>query len=86
MNLRNELEECCVHIESNKINDRKKNCGRLSNLLENDEVLALLNEGNTVSWKQVISSVQECLKKVNVFLYISFIYYAILYGMVLGCR
>lgn len=69
MNLRNELEECCVHVESNKISDRKKYCDRLSNLLENEEVVSLLNEGNIISWKQVISSVQECLRKVCIFLY-----------------
>ncbi|XP_018573379.1 serine-protein kinase ATM [Anoplophora glabripennis] len=63
MNLTNEVEECCVHIESHKISDRKKYCDRLSSLLENEEVIAFLNEGSTVSWKQVISSVQDCLRR-----------------------
>lgn len=69
MSLRNEVEECCVYIESHKVSDRKKYCDRLSNLLENEEVVNDLNGGNSFTWKQVISSVQDCLRRVRVFLY-----------------
>ncbi|KAJ8933927.1 hypothetical protein NQ314_013683 [Rhamnusium bicolor] len=63
MNLRKELEEYRLLLESNKINERKKVCDRFSHLLENEEVITLLNEDNCITWKQVISSVQECLRK-----------------------
>ncbi|CAH1170506.1 unnamed protein product [Phaedon cochleariae] len=63
MTLTNDIEECCVHLESNRITDRKKFCNKLTTLLDNKDVIYILNEGTSISWKQVISSLQECLRK-----------------------
>lgn len=64
MNLKNDILECCTYLESTKINERKKYCNKLANYLENNEVIVILNLGDYVSWKKVLLSVQECLRKV----------------------
>ncbi|KAJ8960033.1 hypothetical protein NQ318_009470 [Aromia moschata] len=37
LNLRNEVEECCIHLGSTKITERKKFCEKLKNLLDNED-------------------------------------------------
>ncbi|KAJ8978032.1 hypothetical protein NQ317_013560 [Molorchus minor] len=63
MSLRNELENWCIHLESSRVTERKRSCEKLSDLLENDGVLKILNQGSSVSWKDLISAIQECLRK-----------------------
>ncbi|KAJ8917850.1 hypothetical protein NQ315_010763 [Exocentrus adspersus] len=64
MNLmKKEVEECCIQLESAKVTDRKKSCSRLTDLLENEEVVTLLSGSSSISWKRVIISVQDCLRK-----------------------
>ncbi|XP_023014307.2 serine/threonine-protein kinase tefu [Leptinotarsa decemlineata] len=63
MALISDLEDCCFHLESSKVTDRKKFCNKLTLLLDNKDVINILNEGKRASWKNVISSLQECLRK-----------------------
>ncbi|KAG5880543.1 hypothetical protein JTB14_026776 [Gonioctena quinquepunctata] len=63
MALIGDIEDCCVHLESNKVSDRKKFYNKLCLLLDSRDVINVLNDGSKVSWKQIISAVQECLRK-----------------------
>lgn len=65
MSLNWEIEECCINLKSNKITDRRKFSEKLSILLEKRETVAYLNQGSTISWKNVLFSVQECMKLVS---------------------
>lgn len=65
MNLKSEIEDCCIYLKSNKVTDRRKYCEKFCNLLERKDVVSVLNKGTLVSWKQVLFCVQECLKLVS---------------------
>lgn len=65
MNLKYDIEECCNNLRSKKITDRRKYTAKFIQLIEKPEFIIVLNEDDGVSWKQVLSSVQDCLRLVS---------------------
>lgn len=66
MDWKSELENCCALLRSNKITERKKSSEQFINLLDSKEIIAILNKGNRISWKNALFSVQECLQLVSI--------------------
>ncbi|XP_056641369.1 serine-protein kinase ATM isoform X1 [Diorhabda sublineata] len=58
-----DLTDCCISLDSDKVNERKKALTKLSSILENPDISTELNGEKNISWRRLIKSLQKCLKK-----------------------